>query len=206
MQLILVRHAEPVRVAPGEVSGPVDPPLTGRGRAQAERLAGWLAAETVDHVVTSPMRRAVETAAPLAAALGLEPEVDDRISEYDRHADHYIPVEELRVTGDDRWTAMIEGRWQEFGADDPEVFRARVVAALEDTVAAHPGERVVLVGHGGVINVYTAHVLGIDRLLWVDVGYTSITRIAAARSGERSLLTLNETAHLVSVRVEEVQS
>jgi len=206
MQLILVRHAEPVRVAPGEVSGPVDPTLTGRGRAQAERLAGWLAAETVDHVVTSPMRRAVETAAPLAAALGLEPQVDDRISEYDRHADHYIPVEELRVTGDDRWTAMIEGRWQEFGADDPEVFRARVVAALEDTVAAHPGERVVLVGHGGVINVYTAHVLGIDRLLWVDVGYTSITRIAAARSGERSLLTLNETAHLVSVRVEEVQS
>lgn len=205
MELILVRHAEPVRVAPGESDGPVDPPLSEQGRDQARRLARWLAAEPVDHVVTSPMRRAVETAAPLADALGREPEVDDRIGEYDRNADHYIPVEELRVTADERWLAMIEGRWQEFGGDDPEVFRERVVTALEDIVATHSGQRVVVVGHGGVINVYTAGVLGIDRLLWVDVGYTSVTRVAAARSGARSLLTLNETAHLVGVR-EEVSS
>jgi len=72
-------------------------------------------------------------------------------------------------------------------------------------VTEHPGERVIVVGHGGVINVYTAHVLGLDRFLWADVGYTSITRVAAARTGERSLLTLNETAHLVAVREEVPQ-
>ena len=140
-----------------------------------------------------------------AEALGRSAQVDDRITEYDHRADHYIPVEELRVSRDERWLAMIEGRWQEFGADDPDVFRRRIVPALEDLVTAHPGERVVMVGHGGVINVYTAQVLGLDRLLWADVGYTSITRVAAARTGERSLLTLNETAHLVAVR-EEVAS
>lgn len=200
MELVLVRHAEPVRVGPGEADGPVDPPLTERGRVQARRLGRWLAAETIDHVVTSPLRRAVETAAPLATALGLEPEIDPRISEYDHSADHYIPVEELRTTRDERWIAMIEGRWAEFGADDPDEFRRRVVPTLDSIARAHPGERVVVVGHGGVINVYTADVMGIDRLLWVDVGYTSITRVAAARNGVRSLLTLNETGHLLGER------
>lgn len=204
MELVLIRHAEPERVAPGEVDGPVDPGLTSRGVEQARRLARWLAADGVDHVVVSPMRRAVETAAPLVEALGQSAQVDDRITEYDHRADHYIPVEELRVSRDERWLAMIEGRWQEFGADDPDTFRARIVPALEEIVTAHPGERVVVIGHGGVINVYTAHVLELDRLLWADVGYTSITRVAAARTGERSLLTLNETAHLVAVREEVV--
>ena len=205
MELVLVRHAEPMRVAPGEIDGPVDPGLTTRGADQARRLARWLAADRVDHVVVSPLRRAAETAAPLVEALGASVEIDERITEYDHRADHYIPVEELRENRDERWTAMIEGRWQEFGADDPEAFRARVVPALEDLVTEHPGERVIVVGHGGVINVYTAHVLGLDRFLWADVGYTSITRVAAARTGERSLLTLNETAHLVAVREEVPQ-
>src|SRR5215210_6640675 len=71
MELILVRHAEPRRVGAGEVDGPADPGLTDRGRQQAERLAAWLAVEPVDAVITSPLRRARETAAPVASALGL---------------------------------------------------------------------------------------------------------------------------------------
>jgi 2,3-bisphosphoglycerate-dependent phosphoglycerate mutase len=196
MELVIIRHAEPVRVAPGEVDGPVDPPLTERGRDQAGRLAAWLHDEPFDEVVTSPLRRAVETAEPLAARLDIEPVVDESMSEYDHRADHYIPVEELRTTQDDRWTAMIEGRWEEFGGEHPDVFRGRVVPALEAIVDRHPGGRVAVIAHGGIVNVYTAHVLGIDRLLWFEPAYTSVTRLAAARTGERSLLSLNETGHL----------
>jgi probable phosphoglycerate mutase len=54
--------------------------------------------------------------------------------------------------------------------------------------------------HGGVINVFLAHVLGIGRLLWFHPEYTSINRVRAARSGEKSVATVNETAHLVAVR------
>ena len=56
--------------------------------------------------------------------------------------------------------------------------------------------RVVAVCHGGVINVALASVLGLDQPLWFDPGYTSISRMAASRTGIRSVSSLNETAHL----------
>jgi probable phosphoglycerate mutase len=50
--------------------------------------------------------------------------------------------------------------------------------------------------HGGVINGYLAHVLGLDGQSFFYPNYTSIHRVAAARSGERSVVTINETSHL----------
>jgi probable phosphoglycerate mutase len=200
MELLLIRHAEPVRIGPGEGNGPADPHLTELGREQARRLAAWLEPEAIDHVVVSPLLRARETAAPLLEHLGRSPEIDDVLTEYDARADHYIPTEELRETRDDRWTAMVEGRWEEFGGDEPAAFRARVIPRIDAIAVAHPGERVAVVCHGGVINVYLADVLGIDRLLWFDPAYTSVSRAKVSREGIRSLTTLNETSHLQGVR------
>jgi broad specificity phosphatase PhoE len=200
MDLLLVRHAEPVRVAPGERGGPADPELTPAGIEQAARLAAWLAREQIDHVVSSPLQRALETAAPIAAAHGLEVEVVDGIQEWDADTDAYIPVEELRETKDDRWQAMIEGRWEDYGGEDPVRFGARIVRTIDAIVDAHPARRVVVVCHGGVINVYLAALLGLDRHLWFDPAYTSVSRVQAARSGPRSLASLNEIGHLLGVR------
>jgi len=201
MDLLLIRHAEPVRIGPGEGGGgPVDPPLTERGREEAERLAAWLALEPLDAVISSPLRRARETAQPLAHAYGLEVEVHDGLVEYDARADHYIPAEELKRTGDERWHAMLEGRWEEFGGEPPERFRARIVPTIDELIQRFAGARVAVVCHGGVINVYLAAMLGLDRHLWFEPGYTSISRVIASRSGPRSLATLNETSHLVAVR------
>lgn len=201
MDLVLVRHAEPVRLTAADTGGsPADPGLTARGHEQAARLAAWLAHEPFDAMVTSSKRRAVETAAPIAALTGLEPTVDDGWIEYDARADHYIPMEELRATDDPRFRAMVEGRWHEFGGEPPAEFRARITDALDRIVAAHAGERVLVVCHGGVINVALAIVLGLDQHLWFDPGYTSISRIVASRRGIRSAVAINETAHLVATR------
>ncbi len=198
MELLVIRHAEPVRVTAAESGGgPVDPELTRRGHDQAARLADWLAGEGVDHVTSSPLRRARETAAPLASALGLDVAIDDQLCEYDANADSYIPIEELRETKDERWQAMIDGRWEDFGGESPEVFRARVVTRLDQVIVEHPGERVAVVCHGGVVNVYLAALLGIDRHLWFDPGYTSISRVRASRAGARSVGSINELAHLL---------
>jgi probable phosphoglycerate mutase len=198
MELLVIRHAEPVRVTAQESGGaPADPELTARGRDQAARLGDWLAAEGVDHVTSSPLRRATQTAAPLAKALSLEVAVDDQLCEYDTNSDSYIPIEELRETKDDRWQAMLEGRWEDFGGEAPDVFRSRIVTRLDAIITEHPGERVAVVCHGGVINVYFAALLGIDRHLWFDPGYTSISRVRASRSGARSVGSINELAHLV---------
>lgn len=201
MELVLVRHAEPVRIGPDESGGaPVDPPLTPRGADQAARLAAWLAAEPVHHVVSSSLRRATDTAAPVAAAHGLAVEALDGLREYDSAADHYIPVEELRETKDERWLAMVEGRWENYGGEHPDHFRARITPTIDGVVDAHPGETVVVVCHGGVINVYLAALLGLPHHLWFDPAYTSISRVRASRTGPRSLASLNETGHLVASR------
>jgi broad specificity phosphatase PhoE len=199
MNLVWVRHAEPERIESG--SGvPANPSLTERGRAQAVRLAEWLAHEHVDAVLSSPQRRAIETAEPVAARHGLTIEIVDGIVEYDVQSDHYIPIDELKATNDERWTAMVEGRWTDFGGEAPDVFARRVSQAVDDIVGRFPGKNVVAVCHGGVINVALAGVLGIARPLWFDPMYTSISRIAAARSGVRSIVSVNERAHLEARR------
>lgn len=201
MELLLVRHAEPVRIGPGETGGaPVDPDLTAVGRAQAERLGAWLADESIHHVVSSPLRRALDTAAPIAAAHGLTVEVIPELREYDADADHYIPMEELRETKDERWQAMVEGRWEDYGGEAPDRFCARIVPCVDAIIDAHPGETVVAVCHGGVVNVYLAALLGLTHHLWFDPAYTSLSRVRAARGGPRSLASLNETAHLYATR------
>jgi len=197
MDLVLVRHAEPVRLTSEDTGGAAaDPGLTARGHDQARRLAEWLAPEHFDVLLVSPKRRALETAAPVAAVLDLPIVIDESIVEYDAQADHYIPMEELRATNDPRLADMMEGRWDAFGGESPDVFRARVSKTLDALIADHAGERVVAVCHGGVINVALAIVLDMDRLLWFDPHYTSLSRVIASRSGVRSLSSLNERAHL----------
>lgn len=187
MELLLIRHALPVRVDEGEVAGPADPALAPAGWEQAAALAAWLAEERVDAVWSSPLRRARETAAPLAERLGLPVTVDDGLSEYDREALSYIPIEELKAANDPRWYEVPER---------PEDFVAAVVDAVERVVATHPGQRVAVVCHGGVINAYAGHVLGIDQPLFFLPHYTSINRILASAAGPRSIRSLNEHAHV----------
>jgi 2,3-bisphosphoglycerate-dependent phosphoglycerate mutase len=187
MELLFIRHALPLRVDEGSVDGPADPALADLGHAQARALTDWLDQEHVDALWCSPMRRARETAAPVAERLGLEITVDDRLAEFDREAPSYIPIEELKAAGDPRWNEQPE---------QPEHFRAAVVDAVEAIVATHPGQRVAVVCHGGVINAYAAHVLGLGEALFFLPTYTSINRVFAASTGERSIGSLNEAAHL----------
>jgi probable phosphoglycerate mutase len=188
VELLLIRHALPIRV--DEIAGsagPANPHLAPLGVQQAEALAGWLAAESIDAIWSSPMRRARETAAPVGALLDLPITVDEGLSEFDRDALSYIPIEELKAAGDPRWYQVPER---------PEHFVATVVEAVERIVAAHPGQRVAVVCHGGVVNAYAGHVLGIDDPLFFLPAYTSISRVLASGSGPRSIKSLNETAHV----------
>jgi probable phosphoglycerate mutase len=95
---------------------------------------------------------------------------------------------------------MYEGRWEEFGGESTESFRARIAETLDEIITQNPGRRVVAVCHGGVINVACAIALGLDRHLWFEPHYTSITRMVASRGGVRSLASLNERAHLAARR------
>jgi broad specificity phosphatase PhoE len=194
VEIVLVRHGLPLRVE--LETGIADPELAAEGHEQAEKMAAYLGVEDVEAVYVSPLRRAIETARPLCKSLGLEAVVSEGVAEFDRNSREYVPVEELRATNDPRWEKLLRGEWD--GVDeDPSLFKARVVATVEDMIARHPGGRVVVVCHGGVINQYLAHVLGIETHIgFFYPKYTSIHRVMAARSGQRSIVSINEASHL----------
>jgi 2,3-bisphosphoglycerate-dependent phosphoglycerate mutase len=194
VDLLLIRHALPLRVEGAD--GPADPPLSEAGHHQSRLLAEWLAAEPLDRLYVSPMARARETAVPLADQRGLDAVVEDGVAEFDKDADSYVPMEELKAAGDPRWHEIVNGGYFGDSALTPEEFQATVVEAVERIVADNAGGVAAVVCHGGVINAYLAHVLGLDDLLFFEPGYTSINRVRASRRGHRMLVSVNETAHL----------
>ncbi|HME47385.1 histidine phosphatase family protein [Mycobacterium sp.] len=192
MQLLLIRHALPLRSAAGEGS---DPELSAAGLEQARRLPEALKRYPVSRVISSPQRRARQTALPVADALGLAVDVDDRLAEYDRDLATYIPIEHIRTENPQEWARMADGHLPS-GVDE-NAFRARVAAAVADVVAAAGhGATVAVVSHGGVINLVLHEILGTARLLSFPVDYASVTRLLYSRSGRATVVAVNGTDHV----------
>lgn len=193
MDLILVRHALPVRAEP--VDGVADPGLADRGREQAARLPEALRHDRITAAYTSPAARARQTGEPVLSALGLEATVLHGIAEFDHGSGVYVPVEELKAANDPMWQRLQAG--QLYTDDvDPVAFRQQVVDAVEQVVADHPGETVVLFTHAGAVNAYTGHLLEREKPIWFAPDYAGITRIRASRDGRRAVRSLNETGHV----------
>jgi len=193
MELLLIRHGLPVRIENTD-GQPADPPLSDAGREQAHSLARWLEPERIDVLYASPLKRALETAAPLADTKGLEIVIEPGVVELDRDSPFYVPLEELKQTDYERWREAVQRGL--YAGIDVEGFQRTVVESIERIVAAHPGGRVAVVCHGGVINSWVGHILGIEDPLFFDPTYTSINRCLAARTGERMVVSLNEAAHV----------
>ena len=192
MQVLLIRHALPLRSEHGEGS---DPELSDEGLAQVARLPEALARFPISRVVSSPQRRAIQTAEPVAAARGLTVEIDDRFAEYDRDLPLYIPVEHIRDENPQEWARMAQGHLP--SAVDEDAFRARVGAAVDDLVAtADPEDTVAVFSHGGVINVLLHEILGTTRLLSFPIDYASLTRLLFSRNGQATVATVNSTEHV----------
>ena len=194
MEVLLIRHAIPIR---RELeSGIADPELATEGLKQADLMAQYLASEKLHAIYASPMQRAQQTAQPLAFVQGLSITTVDGVAEYDKNSNQYVPVEELKAKNDPRWQEMLRGEWTSTDETEDE-FIKRIVDSVEEIIANHASQRVAIVCHGGVINAYICHVLGLaNQRGFFYPNYTSIHRIAAAGSGERSIVTLNETSHL----------
>ena len=198
VKLILIRHALPERVE--DCDGPADPGLTEVGREQARRLAGWLKDERIDHVAASPKRRAIQTAQPLADQRGLEVETVAGFAEIDSGSNTYIPYEQMRRERHEIYDHLRQGRWEEAGFTDPELFRDEVAAAFAAWEAAHRDRTVAVVAHSGTINALVSHVLGVENVFFFALDYTGMCRLRRNVLGGMSVGSLNETAHLHTVR------
>lgn len=165
-QLVLVRHGESVSNAQSTIGGPrTCEGLTALGREQCTRLAARLRrTRELDGAVlyASQYRRAQETARLVAPAFAdADPLIDPRFGELD-------PGPEIDGMA---FEAFVEQYGMPDFLGDPTVsifpggesvaaLSERVVAAMDDIVAAHPGEIVVVCTHGGVVEVAVRHVVG----------------------------------------------
>jgi ribonuclease H / adenosylcobalamin/alpha-ribazole phosphatase len=203
-RLILVRHGETALTAQHRYSGRGDPPLSARGRLQAEATAQALVARSSDvaAVVSSPLSRCTRTARPIAAALGGAPVVvDDDLIECDFGAWEGRTFAEVR----ERWPVEME-RWLASPAVAPpggESFRAvqkRARGAVARIREAYAGRTTVLVSHVTPIKLILSDALAAgDELmyrLYLEPAGLSIVDLWESGVAVRAV---NDTGHLFSV-------
>lgn len=192
MHILVVRHGQPNDEA--ETGGDGDPPLSELGLQQAQAIGDFLAGETVDHVVASPMVRAHQTALPLCEHLGITPELDDRLKEAGWDAGKYVRSEENMgffidgLAKDPNFLFRPEGR---------EAFFARINAAFADIAMANAGRTVAVFCHGMVTAALVTTILGNDDPMAFSPTYTGLTRVQASSAGDLwSVRSFNESMHL----------
>ena len=190
-RLLVIRHALPHE---GHRSRPGDPPLHPDGRRHARRLARRLEHEGIDRIVSSPQQRALDTAAPLARLLGLEPEVFEGLAEVDRHTDRYRSVETMRAEQPERWDEFLASPVRFFGRD-PAAYRAGVVEAYRAIVEGPGGSRIAVFTHGMATKTMLSAVLGLGetRYSQFSIAHGSVTRLSGATLATLRLDSLNET-------------
>ena len=195
-ELLLIRHGRSADVVPGSAESE-DPPLHERGVQQAAALAERLASKSIAAIYASNMRRAVETALPLAEPRGLAVEQVPDLREVFLGDWERGEFRRRAAARDPEWMrAMESGRWDNVpGSEGDAAFRARVCGAIDAIEGRHAGDTVAVVCHGGVVNVFLAALVGIDRSQFVAIENTSVTVVRSSPLG-RVLVAVNDCHHL----------
>jgi broad specificity phosphatase PhoE len=191
--LLLVRHASTDWVGKG-LAGRSDAPLSLQGRAESARLTTRLAASGPDVILSSPRRRCLDTAAPVAAVLGLEPIADHGLDEIDFGDWTGRTFESLgQDEGWLRWNAHRSGTRCPGGESMAEA-QCRVIDLCQRLAAERPSARALLFSHADVIRGALAFWLGmpLDLILRLEVAPASISTVELGPWGPR-VVGINET-------------
>ncbi len=200
-RLLLVRHGQSTWNDEGRIQGQLDPPLSELGRTQARRLAERMAGRRLGGFYCSDLGRARETAVIIAEELGVEP----------------TPLAELREVALGVWEGMTAAEiaerypreWAEWRAhpswdvapasEGVEAFEGRVRAVIERLFEEHPHEDVLVVTHGGVIQVVLGDVVGRVGSALVPFVIDNCSVSTVVRGGRRSVITgVNDVCHLAT--------
>lgn len=200
---VLLRHGETALTPEKRFSGSggSDPELSTTGRDQAERIAQSLAARgTIEEIVSSPLRRCRETAAAVAARLGLEVRIEDGLRETDFGAWEGLTFAEVRERYGpdlDAWLASAKAAPTGGGESFAEVAR-RVATTRDHLTARYTGRTVLLVTHVTPIKTLVRLALGAppEALFRMELSAASVSAVAYYADGNASVRLLNDTSHL----------
>lgn len=190
-RLLAIRHGQTAWNRANRVQGQLDIPLDATGRWQAQRMAAALADEPVRAIYSSDLRRALETAQALATATGVPVRTDPglREREFGRFQGHTFAEIEAEWPEQSQLWRRRDPVFAPEGGESLLVFRERVTRCAEALAARHAGDLIVLVAHGGVLDVlYRAATrqelqaprtwmlanAAVNRLLWTPQGFTLV--------------------------------
>jgi 2,3-bisphosphoglycerate-dependent phosphoglycerate mutase len=203
-RLVLVRHGR-VDFASREFTNTVrgrqwDPPLGDAGREQAAQVAARLASvDPPAGLYVSPFRRCRETLAPYAERTGLSGVIEESLGEVFVGEWEGVPFEDLIAENEDFIRRRLRDHEAIFaqapGAERGPELRARVVPAVERMLAETGDGDVLVIAHGGVINAYLGHVLGLDQDMFFLPENTSLN-VVDVDGDERRVRFINDVAHL----------
>ncbi|MBM7854487.1 alpha-ribazole phosphatase/probable phosphoglycerate mutase [Desulfohalotomaculum tongense] len=163
-RLYFVRHGETQWNAVKKFQGHSDITLSPVGREQAERLAQYMQKFDINAAYASDLSRAKETAEIIAGKFNIPVICKQQLREINFGNWEGLTIEEIT----DRYKETVEQWWKNPSATPipgGEVLSdlvKRVMAAISDIIAEHPGQNVLVVSHGGVIRSIICHIMGID--------------------------------------------
>lgn len=201
-ELILLRHGETDWNRELRFQGHVDVGLNAIGLEQARRLAGRLAGEKAHRIYASDLLRAQQTAHPVARQLGMGSVTDPALREQSFGRVDGMRVEDIQKQHPEAWAA-----WLQFhedyampGGESIRQFHTRVMDAVNRLVAAHRGETLVIVTHGGVLDMIyrTARSLGLSGPRQSEIPNAGLNRVRFAE-GRFEILSWADTAHLADL-------
>ena len=180
-RFLFIRHGETDWNRQQRFQGQIDVPLNATGLAQAQRLADRLADEAADVLVCSDLLRTRQTAAPLAAAWGLDPLHEPGVREQSFGVLEGLDVPTIKARHPDLWADWLVHR-ADFalpGGESIRQFSGRVLRAVQAMAQAHAGRTVAVVTHGGVLDMLwrSAKALPLDGLRACEIPNTGINRL-----------------------------
>lgn len=204
---LLIRHGESVWNGERRIQGNQDPPLSPRGRRQAELLARRLRAHlpSAAAVYASPLRRATETAETVREAMGVPMFTDPGLREMYLGKWEGMTVPEIQAAFPGTYEAWLADPLTHPapGGERLEAFGKRVMDAFERVRAAQPGRDVVLVSHGGPIKALLCHVLGLEvRWLFRFKQDNTAVSLVEVEGATRRVVLVNDTCHLTDAGID----
>jgi broad specificity phosphatase PhoE len=180
-RLILLRHGEVEATYQRVFGGRIDMALSPRGHDQAAALAKYLVRWPLDAIYVSPMRRAQMTLAPFAAQCSTPPITRPELREVDFGDWTGLTWEQVKARHSIsafRWLEMLDSGAIP-NAETGFTWRARVEPCLREIIAAHAGQTVAVVCHGGVIRMILSLLLdlALPKTASFEIDYASITRV-----------------------------
>jgi broad specificity phosphatase PhoE len=205
-RLLLVRHGQSTWNREHRIQGQLDPPLSDEGRSQAERLGHRLAGRRLAGFYASDLKRAFETSQVIGALIGMDAEPAAGLREIYLGDWEGLRTEELAQRFPEAWARWTEEPdWDVVpGGEGAAVFETRVAATLDEILERHAHGDVLVVTHGGLIQVALHRALGhASRGLFPFKIQNASISVIEKRDGRMVISAVNDTSHLEPALVTE---